>query len=211
MTSLRRKKLIKFYKENKISEFEILVDNLYDPHNVSAISRSCDALGVDTINLYYTYNSSIDFKKIGKGSSSSANAWIKFATIFDSKQKYKDLNSPDFQEVYLKGREKLLNWSKNKKEQGYQILGASVGQKAVRLDNFKFPNKTILIFGNEKKGLSPETKEICDSFLYIPMLGMVDSLNVSVSAGICLYEAFKQKGQNLKTRKEFANLFGERD
>ena len=52
----RRQKLIEAYNSNKIEGVEFLLDNVHDPHNVAAVSRSADALGVRTIHLYYTYN-----------------------------------------------------------------------------------------------------------------------------------------------------------
>ena len=66
------------------------------------------------------------------------------------------------------------------------------------LREYKFPNKFIIVFGAESKGMSKEIKEICDEFLIIPMTGMVQSYNISVSAGIIMYEIFRQRGKELK-------------
>jgi tRNA G18 (ribose-2'-O)-methylase SpoU len=66
------------------------------------------------------------------------------------------------------------------------------------LDEFKFPEKIILVFGAESDGISKEVRQICDKFVGIPMVGMVESYNISVAAGIFMYELFKQRGRWLK-------------
>jgi tRNA (guanosine-2'-O-)-methyltransferase len=178
MAEPRVKKIEEYYK-NKIQNVEILVDNVWDPHNVAALSRTSDGLGISKINLYYTYNKFPDLKNHGKKSSSSANKWIKYARI-------SDLNA----------------FVSEKKKEGYVFVGADLNAKAERLDNFEFPSKCILVLGAESKGISPEVSKICDKFIFIPMVGMVESYNISVAAGMILYEMFKQLGKNLRLRGE---------
>src|SRR3989344_8560941 len=76
-----RKRKIESYYINKIKDVELLIDNVWDPHNVAAIARTADGLGIEKINLYYTYNKFPDLREVGKKSSSSANKWIKFERI----------------------------------------------------------------------------------------------------------------------------------
>ncbi|MBU2523011.1 MAG: RNA methyltransferase [Nanoarchaeota archaeon] len=171
---IARKKRIDSYYKNKIPNVEILVDNVWDPHNASAVLRSCDGFGISKVNLYYTYNQFPKLKSMGKKSSSSANKWLKIERI-----------------------KNLKEFVKEKKKQRFKFMGADI-QKSTNLTKFKFPPKCIICFGNENQGLSKEIKEACDSFIFIPMAGFVRSFNISVSAGVILYELFRQKGKKLK-------------
>lgn len=173
----RRKKRIEGYYKNKLKDVELLMDNVFDVHNVAAISRTADGLGIDKINLYYTYNEFPDIKKRGKKSSSTANKWINFNKIID-----------------------LEDFVKQKKKEGYVFIGSKVGAGTKNLTNFKFPKKCIIILGSESLGMSEEIEKICDHFIYIPMVGMVESYNVSVASAIIMYELYKQKGSKLKLR-----------
>jgi tRNA (guanosine-2'-O-)-methyltransferase len=176
MAETRTKKVEEYYK-NKLKDVEILIDNVWDPHNVAAVSRTADGLGISKINLYYTYNKFPDLKNVGKKSSSSANKWIKYERV-------SDLNA------FVSG----------KKKEGYLFVGADLNKNAERLDNFFFPSKCILVLGAESEGISKEVRQICDKFVFIPMVGMVESYNISVAAGMILYEMFRQHGGSLKLR-----------
>jgi tRNA (guanosine-2'-O-)-methyltransferase len=206
----RREKLIQHYYNNKIKNFEILVDNIWDPHNVSAISRSCDGFGIKTVNLYYTYNKVADFKKIGKASSSSSNNWIEFNSIYTNQDRIFKNEDQKYEQIKSESIPILNKWAKQKKAEGFKIVGSSLQKISTVLHKYNFSEKTILVLGNEKRGISPEMEAICDEFIYIPMVGMVESYNVSVAAAVILYEAFKQKGTGLILRNEH-NLFGQRD
>ncbi|MEI6731666.1 MAG: RNA methyltransferase [archaeon] len=179
---MHRQEKVDFYYKNKIKDFGIVIDNFADPHNVAAISRTADGLGVEKVYLYYTYNKVPDLKTVGKKSSSTANKWIKFEQI-------KDLNS-------------FVN---EKKKEGWTIIGADECTGAENLTEFKFPGKCLLVMGAEHGGISPELRKVCDSFVFIPMLGMVESYNVSVAAGMFMYELFRQKGKGLVLRKRSKN------
>jgi tRNA (guanosine-2'-O-)-methyltransferase len=177
MAEPRVKKIEEYYK-NKLKDVEILVDNVWDPHNVAALSRTADGLGIAKINLYYTYNKFPDLEHVGKKSSSSANKWIRYERI-----------------------DNLNAFVSAKKKEGFVFVGADLGKGAERIDNFVFSDKVILVLGSESKGLSAEVMKICDKLVFIPMVGMVESYNISVAAGMILYELFRQKGKELKLRK----------
>lgn len=172
-----RQQKVQQYYTNKIPHLEVLMDNVWDPHNVSAVARTTDGLGISTIHLYYTYNKFPQLKKVGKKASASANQWIHFENIKD-----------------------LSHFVTQKKSHGFVFLGAHVNSLAQPLHHFKFPSKCMILLGAESQGLSPELQEVCDDFLYIPMVGMVTSYNISVAAAIILYEAFCQKGKNLQLK-----------
>ena len=181
----RREQLVIDYNNNKIVNLEVFLDNVWDPHNIAAGSRICDALGVNIVHLYTTYNKYTNPAKVGAKSSSSANKWLKYNRVED-----------------------LKSFVEQKKQIGYRFIGTTLAKNSYRLDKFTFPEKIILILGNEKQGISPEIAEICDNTIYIPMVGMVESFNISVAASICLYEVFKQKGSALQMRSEYN--FGQR-
>jgi tRNA (guanosine-2'-O-)-methyltransferase len=179
MAEPRVKKIEEYYK-NKIPNVELLIDNVWDPHNVAAVSRTADGLGIAKINLYYTYNKFPDLEHVGKKSSSSANKWIRYERI-----------------------DNLNAFVSAKKKEGFVFVGADLNADAVRLDDFSFPSKCILVFGSESDGISEEVLKICDKFVFIPMVGMVESYNISVAAGMILYELFRQHGGGLKLRGEY--------
>lgn len=183
----RRKKMIEAYSSNKIPGFELLLDNVCDAHNVAAVSRTADGLGVSKINLYYTYNEFPEFDYNGHKSSASATRWIDFSRV-----------------------ECPVEFAKQKKAEGYTLVGTYMDSSAGTVMDYDFSKKTLLMMGSEKLGLSPELKELCDELMYIPMVGMVQSYNISVSASMIMYELFRQRGHLVDT-KLINSLRGNRD
>jgi tRNA (guanosine-2'-O-)-methyltransferase len=145
----------------------IVLENIHDPHNVSAIFRTCDAAGIPKVSLVYNLE---PFPKIGKKSSASAFKWVE-------KEKHKSL-----EECYKK-----LHFD------GFKIYASFISKDSKNLFELDFTGKVAIIFGNEHRGLSEEAIELADENFYIPMHGMVQSLNVSVSAAIAIYEALRQR------------------
>ncbi len=147
--------------------FHVVFENIHDPHNVSAIFRTCDAAGIPKVSLVYNIEK---FPKIGKKSSASAYKWIE-------KEKYKSID-----ECY-----------KHLKEQNFRIYSSSLNSDSKNLYELDFTKKVAIVFGNEHRGLSKEAEVLADERFFIPMFGMVQSLNVSVSAAITIYEAVRQR------------------
>ncbi|MBL1212783.1 MAG: RNA methyltransferase [Ignavibacteriae bacterium] len=145
----------------------VVLENIHDPHNVSAIFRSCDAVGVPKVSLLYNYEK---FPKISKTSSSSANKWIE-------KEKYETV-----EECYSSLR-----------EQGFKIYASMLRKDAVNLFDIDLTEKAALVMGNEHRGVSEEAAEKADAVYFIPMTGMIQSLNVSVATAVSLYEAYRQR------------------
>lgn len=148
-------------------DLTLVLANIHDPHNVSAIYRSCDAFGVDTVHLYYT---NTEFPELGKKTSASARKWINTARH--------------------RSKEEMLASLKAK---GCQILATSCSPAAKPLDAWDFTKPTAIIMGNEHSGVDPELLCEVDGELYIPMYGMIQSFNVSVAAAIILAEACRQR------------------
>jgi len=146
---------------------KIVLENIHDPHNVSAILRTCDAAGIPKVALVYNIES---FPKIGKKSSASAFKWIE-------REKFKKV-----EECY-----------KQLRAEGYKIYVSSISEDAKDLYEIDFLEKSAIVLGNEHRGVSKEAGDLADEKFYIPMHGMVQSLNVSVSAAITIYEALRQR------------------
>lgn len=147
----------------------LVLENIHDPHNVSAIFRTCDAVGIPKISLlYYTEK----FPKIGKKSSASSRKWIETEKFTSVKECFASL-----------------------KNEGYFIYASSISDDAVDLYKLNFKKKIAIIFGNENRGVSSAALNLADKKFKIPMYGMVQSLNVSVAAAIVQYEALRQRQQ----------------
>ena len=167
----RREEKIKKVKEQRQLGMVILED-IHDPHNSAAVWRSCDAFGVGKVYLIFDKEKQFNPKKIGKASSSSANKWIDF-------------------EIFTSTEECL----KKVKAEGFTVYATILNEEAKGIFETKFVDKSAIMLGNEHRGLSEMAIKMADELVYIPMLGMVQSMNLSVTAGICLFEYTRQ---NLK-------------
>ncbi len=165
-TDERLQKIISTATARQFS-LHVVMENIHDPHNVSAIFRTCDAVGVPKISLLYTFES---FPRISKTSSSSANKWIDVEKYNDTKNCYDQL-----------------------RVQGFKVYASMLNKNAVNIYNIDLTKKIALVFGNEKRGVSAEAEKLADETFYIPMRGMIQSLNVSVAAAVTLYEAQRQR------------------
>ena len=149
----------------------VVLENIHDPHNALAALRNCDAFGVQTAHFIFETEKVFNPKALGKATSSSANKWVDIVCWEHSKDCFTHLKS-----------------------HGYKLIATIIDPKAKRLDEVEFSRqKTALIFGNEGFGISETAKDISDELVYIPMNGFVDSLNLSVSVGVMLYELEKQR------------------
>ncbi len=167
MPTERRIKKMKRVLENRQADLTVVCENIHDPHNVSAILRSCDAVGVEKVHLFYTYE---DFPKIGKKSSASAKKWIEIDSHRDIDELYQSL-----------------------KKQGMTIYTTHLGNQSVSIYEVDWCKPAAIVVGNEHSGVSEEMLKISDQNIHIPMFGMIQSLNVSVAAAVILYEACRQR------------------
>jgi tRNA (guanosine-2'-O-)-methyltransferase len=158
---------IKWVLSKRQPSLHLVLENIHDPHNVSAIFRTCDAAGIPKVSLVYNVEK---FPKIGKKSSASAFKWIE-------REKYISVDE-------------CFNQLKKEK---FKIYSSSLNADSKSLYELNFTKKSAIVFGNEHRGLSKEAEEMADEKFYIPMFGMVQSLNVSVSAAITIYESLRQR------------------
>jgi len=170
----RQSKIIKMI--NNRQEGVIVLENIADEHNAAAVWRSADAFGFQKIDLVFSVEKSFNPKKVGKKSSASANKWLSFKTFKSINECYKEL-----------------------KNEGYKIYATVLDEDSKNLQSTIFSlRKIALVFGNEHRGLSEEAIKGADEKIYIPMRGMVQSLNLSVSAGILMYEVSRQRSASAK-------------
>jgi tRNA (guanosine-2'-O-)-methyltransferase len=146
----------------------IVLENVFDPHNISAVMRTCDAVGVQDI---YVLNTLIPrHKKWGAKSSSSAASWL---TVHQYSETQACID-------HLRGRVD-------------QIFTTHLSSDAVSLYEMKLTGRVALVFGNEHSGVSEEVLALSDGNFIIPQVGIIKSLNISVACAVTLYEAFRQK------------------
>ena len=162
----RRYRRIQEVLARRQPDLTVLAEDVYKPHNLSAMLRSSDAVGIGVVHAVRptggipTYNAT----------SGSAEKWV-------------DLRVHDS----LEGALDELRSS------GMQVLAAHFSRRAVRYDAVDYTRPTCVVFGNEKEGVSPACAEAVDGHVIIPMLGMVSSLNVSVATAVILFEAQRQR------------------
>lgn len=145
----------------------VVLENVHDKHNLGAILRSCDAVGVMKVMMVYYIESP---PEISKTSASGALKWLEFETFRSVRTCYEKL-----------------------KKDGYQILATKIEPQAKQLYSYDLTRNTAIVMGNEHRGISEEAAEGADGLIYIPMKGMVESVNVSVASAICLFEAMRQR------------------
>lgn len=175
MLKRRMQKIAKVAAERQHG-LAVVLEDIHDPHNAEAVFRTCDAFGVQDVYLIFEKEKPFNPRKIGRSTSSSANKWLNF-------------------HVFRSTRE-CLNLLKKKK----YFLAATVlnsGAKPIYQSRLRL-TKLALILGNEHSGLSPTAVKLSDLGFFIPMRGMVQSLNLSVTAGIFLYEISRQRNKNQK-------------
>ena len=189
MRSEPRKKKISIALSHRQPDLTIVIENIHDPHNVSAMLRSADAVGIHEVQLVYTKEK---FPRVGKKSSSSANKWVE-------RRKFDSLRS-----CYERLR-----------QEGFTIYATRLDDNARSLYALDFTGKSAFVFGNEHAGVSDEAADLADGTIMIPMMGMIQSLNVSVACAVTLYEALRQRlskgeyGSPKFPKGEYDKIYGE--
>ena len=175
----RREQKIISVANTRQKYLRVVLENIHDPHNVSAIFRTCDAVGVPKVSLIYTKEK---FPKIGKKTSGSAFKWVERDKFTSIKECYTQLRN-----------------------EGFKIYASSLSENTKNIYDLDFTEKTAIVLGNEHRGVSEEAASLADVTFAIPMFGMVQSLNVSVAAAVILYEALRQRDKkNLYLKSEYA-------
>ena len=149
-------------------DLTVVLENVFDPHNVSAVLRTCDAVGIQ--DVYVLNNRIPPHKKWGYKSSSTADKWLTIRQFTDPETCFSEIRK-NYQKVFT------------------SHLGESSGD-VYKMD---FTQSIALVFGNETYGVSEEIRKYSDGDFIIPQVGIIKSLNISVACAVTLYEAFRQK------------------
>lgn len=148
-------------------DLRVVLENVHDRHNVSAVLRSCDAVGVDTVHLLYTVEK---FPTVGRASSAGVGKWINL------------VHHPSVDDCFERLR-----------KDDCTVLATSLKGEPHSLFSVDLTGPVALVFGNEHRGISDEVADRSDGTIRIPMVGFVESLNISVACAVSLYEAFRQR------------------
>ena len=162
----RRFERIKAVLDHRVDDLTVVLEQVDKPHNLSAIIRSCDAVGVLEAHVVSLPGRPRTFNSTAKGS----HKWVPLHPHPAIAAALRPLTS-----------------------RGFRIYGTHLGVKAVDYRSCDFTGPTAFLLGAEKWGLSPEATELVDQAIFIPMVGMVQSLNVSVAAATLLFEARRQR------------------
>ena len=177
---LNKEVMVEHQNKNLQIDCEVLLDNVRYTFNVGAIFRSADGVGIKKIHLC-GITPSPENLKVHKTSLGSEN------TI-----------------AYLK-HPNAVEVVKDFRNNGYRIWAIEKTDKAQSIFDYKLTmndRPTLLIVGNEIIGIDPDILEICDEHLFIPMVGLKNSLNVAIAFGIAVYSLTKKNFSSSKTREE---------
>lgn len=149
-------------------DLTVLTDEVHKDRNLSAIVRSCDAFAIPEVHCVWPDDS----YHVHRNQSSGSGTWVNVKTHPDISSAIGHL-----------------------KEQGFRVCAAHLSDRATDFRHYDFTQPTALMLGHEREGISDEAADLADEHLIIPMLGMVQSFNVSVAAAIILCEAQRQREQ----------------
>ena len=146
----------------------VLLDKITDPHNVGAIIRSCDQFGADLVIVpEHNSASNIVTNEVVGRASAGASAWVPVTVV-----------------------KNLVRAAEQLKDAGFWIYGADAGGQ--NCTQINFAPKSVLVMGSEGSGIDVLLNKKCDTIVSIPTCGKIDSLNVSVAAGVLLYELYRK-------------------
>lgn len=158
-----RKALFKKVVSKRTRHFTVVLEDIFQPHNASAVVRTCDIFGIqDLYTIENKYNNKVS-RHVAKGS----QKWLNHYRFREDGN-----NTKDCLDVL--------------KKKGYQIIATTPHNNSCMLQDFDISKKTAFVFGVEADGVSDTVIENADGFLKIPMVGFTESLNISVAAAIIL-------------------------
>lgn len=164
MTTERYEK-IRSVLAKRQSDLTLLLEEVHKPHNVSAVFRSADAIGVHKIHAVWEQN-----QNLRKGTAMGSQIWVK-----------------------THRHDSLDQAAGHLHQQGMQILVTHLDENAVDFREVDYTKPTAILLGQEKTGATEQAVALADHSIIVPMVGMVQSLNVSVAAALILYEAQRQR------------------
>ena len=161
----KRKARLKHVLSQRSGHMRIVLENVFQAHNTSAVLRSCDCFGVQHVHFIENNNHLKISDDVALGSSN----WLSI-----HRHKSAENNTQEALSAL--------------KKEGYKIVATSPHKNDFSLNELPVDHKFALVFGTELEGISEEVVKAADAFVRIPMYGFTESFNISVSAAICMYE-----------------------
>jgi tRNA (guanosine-2'-O-)-methyltransferase len=165
----RRLARLRYVLEKRQPDLTIVLENVHDVHNASAVLRSCDATGVLGVHLVYTDEVPPE-RAFNRVTGAGASKWIELYRHDSIEECYRVL-----------------------RERGFQIFATALRAESRSIHETDFTKPTAVVFGNEQRGATEQAIALADGALHIPMMGVVESLNISVACAVTLYEAARQR------------------
>ena len=152
-------------------DLTVVLENVHDQHNIGAVMRTCDSVGIHEIYILQT-EETLQFSNLslGKRTSAGTRRWVDVHYYTDREACFKAV-----------------------KQKAQRVFATHLDTQSVSLHAMDLTQPTALLFGNEKDGVTPETLALCDGNFLIPQMGLVQSLNISVAAAVSLYETMRQR------------------
>ncbi|WP_298440750.1 tRNA (guanosine(18)-2'-O)-methyltransferase TrmH [uncultured Ferrimonas sp.] len=155
--------------DNRQIDLTLCLEQIHKPHNLSAVIRTADAVGISDVHAIWAE----EYQRISNHKASGSGQWI-------------DIHSHHSTAAAVA----------QFKAQGMQVVVTNLSDSAVDYRQIDYTKPTVLMMGNERDGISDEALSLADHEVIVPMVGMVQSLNVSVAAALILYEAQRQRSDN---------------
>jgi len=159
-----RKSLFEEVLKYRTRHLTVVLENIYQPHNASAVMRSCDLTGVLDVNVIEKNNKYVENPQVSMGSTK----WLNIIKHNETENN-------------------TLKTIKSLKDKGYKIIATTPHKHSFSPFNLPLENKTALLFGTELTGLSDDAINAADDFLRIPQYGFTESYNISVSVALILF------------------------
>lgn len=171
---MKQRRLEKFKQvvARRQPDLTVILENVWDSHNVGAVLRSCDSVGIKEIFVLNTEEKLVDRQKlvVGKRTSGGTSKWVDVNFYTDAEACFKEV-----------------------KEKYKRVLATHLNEEAKSLYELELTEPVALLFGNEMLGITEPVLKMCDGNFIIPQVGMAESLNISVACALSVYEAYRQR------------------
>jgi len=163
-------------------EMTVILENVHDPHNIGAVMRTCDAVGIYEIFVLYT-EEHLDFERLEriKSSSTGVRKWMQIHAFRDI--------------------DKCISEVRRRYD---LILATHLDSESSSIHTSDLTRRIAFLFGNEHDGVSNKALQYADGNLLIPQMGMAQSLNISVACAVTIYEAMRQRDAKAMYQSEIS-------
>jgi len=168
-----KSQLISDVLDQRTRHLTVVLEDLYDAHNISAVIRTCDCFGIQ--DLYITQR--LHDYEVNPNIVRGASKWVTL-------------------EKYVRSEESTARCFNDLKKKGYRLVGTTPNAETASINELDLSEKTALVFGTELRGMSDYAKEEVDELVHIPMYGFTESFNISVSAAVILNQLVSKLKQS---------------